>query len=128
MYCIDEKKTHLAVLCTQWEARQTKSSSEKVASISQVHCLLEEAVAVKLELYKEELLQYATVQDNDVNIKMLKLLQEKQDKACQSFIPVGSLVSFLFWRRLYFYVNLTHDFDNLQLESYSIRFLHWSIL
>ena len=101
LYYIDEKKNHLAVLCAQWKARQTKSSSEKVASVSQVHCLLEEAVAVKLELHKEELLEHASVQDIDVNTKMLKLLQEKQDEACQSFIPVGSLVRFLFWRRFF---------------------------
>ena len=104
------------MLHTQWEARQTKSSSEKITSINQVHCLLEEAVALKLELLKEELLQHASVQDIDVNIKLLQLLQQKQDKACQSFIPVGSMVRVLIQRSFYCYLDLPHIFCQFTIE------------
>lgn len=83
----------LSVLYAQWLGWRNKSSSEKQALRTQIKNCLEEAVALRFEILKEEMKDDPSIviSDNDVSVSLLSSLQMKQDTKCQTYFNVDAL-------------------------------------
>ena len=89
-----ESEKQLSVLYAQWQGWRNKLSSEKLVLHSQNKNHLEEAVALKFELVKDEIRDEpntVVISDHDASVSLLSSLQMKQDAKCQKLLNVHAM-------------------------------------